>query len=109
MIIETVILMTIFKSLDGRVVELCGDIFLENVDIVSNADNVICLNATDQTFYQLNILSNSKVSFNDGVMQSAIYFLSGLSSTISIPKPRKSSVVPTVKICRLDLPTSHLH
>ena len=82
MIIETVLLMLIFKSLNGRVVNLCGDIFLENVDIVSNADNVVCLNATDQTLYQLNILSNSKVSFNDRVMQSAIYFLSGLSSTI---------------------------
>lgn len=61
MIHETVLLLSFFGSFNGRVVDLCRDISLENVDVVSNADNVVCLNATDQTLYQLSIVSSSKV------------------------------------------------
>ena len=61
MIRRLILLICAVEVLDARTVDLCRELNLKNLQ--KNVNNVVCFNSTDQTLYQVNSLSNTKVRY----------------------------------------------
>ena len=61
MIRRLILLICAVEVLDARTVDLCRELNLKNLQ--KNVNNVVCFNSTDQTLYQVNSLSSTKVRY----------------------------------------------